>query len=456
MTKLEVLAIPAYFATMGAEYAHHRARNNRGITLPGDYERRDTLTSLTMGAISLAVPLVAPKLLAPFTPGKGRYGKALIAGTLGVAAATTVADVVVRNADAAEATERAAGGPTPDEAPAVRIGREKRRRRARLARKVARVGGVASVAAGGAAITTAWGHFTRPGAMWKRKVLPDLGTGVAAWAVALVGWDALYYWNHRIWHESRFMWANHVAHHSSERYNLSTALRQAVTDPFLFLVPYSTLSLLGVRPELVASSRSLNLLYQYWVHTDAIERLGPVEEFANTPSHHRVHHGVNPQYIDRNHGGILIVWDLLFGTFEREDETVGRPRVRRHVPRRRRFDDVERPTLVRAAGPGLGVRPSPQRCRPRPRCCRSACGGASQADRRTRVGHHRQLNRLETSASNGSLTSSGSTCRFTPPALSCRRQRLPPRTRFAPFPCDGGDLLDRRGSAHGRSPRPDR
>ena len=307
MTKLEVLAIPAYFATMGAEYAHHRARNNRGITLPGDYERRDTLTSLTMGTISLAVPLVAPKLLAPFTPGKGRYGKALIAGALGVAAATSVADAVVRNADAAESAERMAGGPAPDEAPSVRIGREKRRRRARLARKVARVGGVASIAAGGAAITTAWGHLTRPGAMWKRKVLPDLGTGAVAWAVAIVGWDALYYANHRIWHESRFMWANHVAHHSSERYNLSTALRQAVTDPFLFLVPYSTLSLLGVRPELVASSRSLNLLYQYWVHTDAIERLGPVEEFANTPSHHRVHHGVNPQYIDRNHGGILII-----------------------------------------------------------------------------------------------------------------------------------------------------
>jgi sterol desaturase/sphingolipid hydroxylase (fatty acid hydroxylase superfamily) len=322
MTKLEVLAIPAYFATMGAEYVHHRSRVQRGVTLPGDYERRDTLTSLTMGTASLAIPLVAPKLLAPFTPGKGRYGKAVVAGALAVVAATTAADAVVRNADAAERAERKAGGPSPDEAPAARIGREKRRRRARLARKVARVGGVASVAAGVGAMTTAWGHLTRPAAMWQRRLLPDLGSGALAWAVAVVGWDALYYANHRIWHETRFMWANHVMHHSSERYNLSTALRQAVTDPFLFLVPYTSLSLLGVRPELVASSRSINLLYQYWVHTDAIDRLGPLEEFANTPSHHRAHHGVNPQYIDRNHGGILIIWDRLFGTFEREDETV--------------------------------------------------------------------------------------------------------------------------------------
>jgi len=158
--------------------------------------------------------------------------------------------------------------------------------------------------------------------MWGRRKLPDLGTGALAWTVAMVGWDAIYYLNHRSWHESRYLWANHVMHHSSERYNLSTALRQSVTDPFLLTVPYATLSLLGVRPHLVATSRSLNLLYQYWVHTDAIDKLGPFEEFANTPSHHRAHHGVNPQYIDRNHGGILIVWDRLLGTFQREDEAV--------------------------------------------------------------------------------------------------------------------------------------
>ena len=142
---------------------------------------------------------------------------------------------------------------------------------------------------------------------------------MVAWSVAILGWDALYYLNHRAWHSTRFMWANHVMHHSSEHYNLSTALRQAVTDPLLILIPYTGLSLLGVRPELVASSRSINLVYQYWVHTDAIGRLGPMEEFASTPSHHRVHHGSNRRYIDKNHGGILIVWDRLLGTFVRED-----------------------------------------------------------------------------------------------------------------------------------------
>lgn len=195
-------------------------------------------------------------------------------------------------------------------------------RRYRRARQVASTGGVVTVAAAGIAATTAWGHATRSEAMWRRRLLPDLGTGVVGWTVAMVGWDFLYYLNHRFWHESRFMWANHVVHHSSEHYNLSTALRQAVTDPFLFLVPYSSLSLLGVRPEMVATSRSLNLIYQYWIHTDAIGRLGRFEQVGNTPSHHRVHHGVNRRYIDRNHGGMLIVWDRLLGTFQPEEEPV--------------------------------------------------------------------------------------------------------------------------------------
>ncbi len=304
MPKLEVVVTPFYFATMGAEHLHHRRRLRRtGTPLPGDYERRDTLTSLAMGAGSLAVPLVAPKLLGPFVPGKGRFGKAVVAAAGLAAAATTVADAVVRRAER-----------TPDD--------PRWTRRARRAKRVAAVGGVTAVGLGGAAITTAWGHATRPAAMWARRIIPDLGNGWLAWSAALVGWDALYYVNHRSWHSTRFMWANHVMHHSSEHYNLSTALRQAVTDPFLFLAPYTTLSLLGVRPELVATSRSLNLIYQYWVHTDAIERMGAFEEVGNTPSHHRVHHGVNPAYIDRNHGGILIVWDRLFGTFAREDETV--------------------------------------------------------------------------------------------------------------------------------------
>lgn len=328
MARFDLFAIPAYFVTMGAEYAYFRHRSiseepgttpvggtQPGVTQPGltrpgiplGYERRDTITSLSMGTLSLAVPLVAPKLLAPITPGKGRFGRHLVAGAAVAGVVTTIADVVARRAERQ----------TPDDTPG-----DPRRRRARLARRLTRVTGPAAIGAGTLAATTAWGHATRSSEMWRRRILPDLGTGVVGWAVALVGWDLLYYLNHRLWHSTRFMWANHVMHHSSQRYNLSTALRQATTDPLLFPVPYSTLSLLGVRPDMVLSSRAINLIYQYWIHTEAIRTLGPVEAIANTPSHHRVHHGVNPRYIDRNHGGILIIWDRMFGTFTKEDEPV--------------------------------------------------------------------------------------------------------------------------------------
>jgi sterol desaturase/sphingolipid hydroxylase (fatty acid hydroxylase superfamily) len=118
------------------------------------------------------------------------------------------------------------------------------------------------------------------------------------------------------------MWAIHVVHHSSERYNLSTALRQPVADALGTFVPYGVLALFGIRPELILQARAINLIYQYWIHTDTIRTLGPFEAVFNTASHHRVHHGTNRQYLDRNHGSILITWDRLFGTFEPEDDTV--------------------------------------------------------------------------------------------------------------------------------------
>jgi sterol desaturase/sphingolipid hydroxylase (fatty acid hydroxylase superfamily) len=118
------------------------------------------------------------------------------------------------------------------------------------------------------------------------------------------------------------MWAIHVVHHSSERYNLSTALRQPVADVLGVWVPYGLLCRLGVRPGLVEQARGINLVYQYWIHTDSIRSIGVGEEVLNTPSHHRVHHGSNARYIDRNHGSFLILWDRLFGTFQREEETV--------------------------------------------------------------------------------------------------------------------------------------
>jgi sterol desaturase/sphingolipid hydroxylase (fatty acid hydroxylase superfamily) len=149
----------------------------------------------------------------------------------------------------------------------------------------------------------------------------DLGTGPLVFAAALVGDDFCYYWFHRLHHEVRMLWAAHVNHHSSRHFNLSTALRQPWTT---FAAPlfYLPLPLLGFDPLLVVTVHSVNLLYQFWIHTELVGRLGPLEWVLNTPSHHRVHHGRNVRYLDRNHGGILIVWDRLFGTFEPEREAV--------------------------------------------------------------------------------------------------------------------------------------
>ncbi len=303
-----VAAIPVYFGTMGAEYLWLRAHADERGPTPADYERRDTVTSLTMGVGSLVAPLVASKLFGPITPGKGKYGKALVVTAAVAVAATTVADLVVRL------------GPTEEEPPT-----RKRRRRpdaARAARRVAEAGGVVAVVTGGIAITSTLASRTTANRMWNRRLVRDLGRGPAALAAATLGWDLIYYWNHRFMHESRYMWAIHVVHHSSERYNLSTALRQPVADALGTFVPYSLLALLGLHPEVIAQARGINLLYQYWIHTDTIRQLGPFEKAFNTPSHHRVHHGSNQQYLDRNHGSILIIWDRLFGTFEPEAEPV--------------------------------------------------------------------------------------------------------------------------------------
>lgn len=152
---------------------------------------------------------------------------------------------------------------------------------------------------------------------WNHKLF-DLGDGWIAWIVALLAWDFAYYWYHRTGHRVRLLWANHVQHHSSEHYNLSTALRQPVTS-FTEWLFFPTLALLGVPPWMIFASGGINLLYQYWIHTETITKLPAwFELFFNTPSHHRVHHGSNQEYLDKNYGGILIIWDRLFGTFEPE------------------------------------------------------------------------------------------------------------------------------------------
>ncbi len=135
--------------------------------------------------------------------------------------------------------------------------------------------------------------------------------------------DFLYYWFHRWSHEVSAGWAAHVVHHQSEEYNLTVALRQGALQPAFSWVFYLPLALLGFPPAMFLAVSSFNTLYQFWIHTRLIGRLGPLEWVLNTPSHHRVHHARNPKYIDRNHGGTLIVWDRLFGTFARErDEPV--------------------------------------------------------------------------------------------------------------------------------------
>jgi sterol desaturase/sphingolipid hydroxylase (fatty acid hydroxylase superfamily) len=301
-----VAAVPVYFATMGAEQRFLKARAAREGPSAADYERRDTITSLSMGVGSLLAPIVLPRLLAPITLGKGRHAKKLIATAAAATAITMVADRIARRR-----ARRGEAPPHDDVTDATDV-----------ARKVASASSVVAIVAGGVAITTAWGAITSPQRMWKRRLVRDLGAGPIALASAVFGWDLIYYFNHRFMHESRYMWAIHEVHHSSERYNLSTALRQPVADAFGTFLPYSALSLLGIRPELVSTARGINLLYQYWIHTDTIHSLGPFENVLNTPSHHRVHHGSNREYIDRNHGSILILWDRLFGTFEPERERV--------------------------------------------------------------------------------------------------------------------------------------
>jgi len=118
------------------------------------------------------------------------------------------------------------------------------------------------------------------------------------------------------------LWGCHVNHHSSRYFNLSTALRQPLLTPLTAPVFWAPLPLIGFPPWMVLTAQAWSLLYQFWIHTEAIDRLGPLEWFMNTPSHHRVHHGKNVAYLDKNHAGIFILWDRLFGTFAPEAEPV--------------------------------------------------------------------------------------------------------------------------------------
>jgi sterol desaturase/sphingolipid hydroxylase (fatty acid hydroxylase superfamily) len=199
------------------------------------------------------------------------------------------------------------------------VARARRRTVYRFQDAIADLGcGVAQQVAGvfiGAALLAAYQRVFQGAALLH---LPE-GSGWA-WLIAFVGVDVAYYWWHRASHEVNVLWAVHAVHHQSEDYNLAVALRQAIlstTTSFPFYLP---LAFLGVPTLVFATTLAFSTLYQFWIHTELIQRLGPLERVLNTPSAHRVHHAVNPRYLDRNYAAVLIVWDRLFGTYAPERE----------------------------------------------------------------------------------------------------------------------------------------
>lgn len=146
---------------------------------------------------------------------------------------------------------------------------------------------------------------------------------IITFVLLFIGVDFFYYWFHRLAHEISILWGSHVVHHQSEEYNLTVALRQAWLQGAFSWVFYLPLAVVGFSPASFLTIASLQTLYQFWIHTKLIDKMNPAFEYVfNTPSHHRVHHGVNPKYIDKNHGGTLIIFDRWFGTFQAEDDEV--------------------------------------------------------------------------------------------------------------------------------------
>ncbi len=328
-------AIPFYFSTMGAEAWWMKHTEDDRAPRGGDYEMADTIASLSMGVGSLVVPLIIRPISLKLDPARSWRGKAVIGVAGAAAVAAVLADAWVRSIDLDAGSIPLEGEPSginattgagdEESQPGTDVAESvqpRNRRMKRLARKIGGRAALTSIAAGVAVAAGTWANRTMAGKLFDKRVLPDWGTGVIPSLAAIAGWDFIYYWNHRMMHETRFLWAVHVVHHSSEHYNLSTALRQPVAEALGLFVPYGLLSLLGLNPTVIERARGVNLIYQYWIHTELIRSIGPAEAVLNTASHHRVHHGSNRAYLDRNHGSILIIWDKLFGTFEPEDEPV--------------------------------------------------------------------------------------------------------------------------------------
>ena len=157
-------------------------------------------------------------------------------------------------------------------------------------------------------------------ALFPQEAAKEFWTAWYGWLLALVFYDFCYYWLHRMGHESAVLWAAHVVHHQSQHYNLSTALRQTSSSALLGWIFYLPMAVAGVPPLVFVVVSLVDLLYQFWVHTEQVGRLGWFDRWFCSPSNHRVHHAVNDRYLDRNYGGVLIVWDRIFGTFREEDE----------------------------------------------------------------------------------------------------------------------------------------
>ena len=202
------------------------------------------------------------------------------------------------------------------------LARRRGRRLYRWADSVANLGnGIGSQIIAAFCIPVTVGVYAYVFAHW--RLATQSARSVAAWVVLFFAVDLCYFLFHWAAHRVNFLWAGHVVHHSSEEYNYSVALRQSwfgqqLTE-WVFFLP---LALAGFPPAMFLVMLTLNTLYQFFIHTRLVGRLGPLEWFLNTPSHHRVHHGINPRYVDRNYAGVLIIWDKLFGSFVEEDPAV--------------------------------------------------------------------------------------------------------------------------------------
>ena len=162
--------------------------------------------------------------------------------------------------------------------------------------------------------------------VWSHRVITIPLDTTWGLGVLFAGEELAYYWWHRAGHEIRWIWATHVVHHTPEQFHFASAFRTGATGlvsgDWLFRVP---LYFLGLNPLAVTGMQAINLMYQFWLHTDLVGRLGPLEWVLNTPSHHRVHHACNSEYLDRNYGGMLIIWDRLFGTFAKNRQPARSP-----------------------------------------------------------------------------------------------------------------------------------